>query len=177
MICTSDIVTCLRRYNVEPQCSVSGNSGWYRQPPSSGIDYNLSEYYYVHAETSSSRNWWQVDFKNIVYIKQYKLTSPCACNFVKEWEFQISFNGNQWETVDKQGIGFSNNATFTLKKTAVTRYVRLLGSAPNCQNTKILAFTRIYFYHPFSLLNLDCNTRKYFFHFHSCLFICIFFFK
>ena len=177
MICTSDIVTCLRRYNVEPQCSASRISGSSRHPVSSGIDYDLSEYYYVHSETSASRNWWQVDFNNIVYIKHYKITSPSSCNFVKEWEFQISLDGNKWETVDKQGIGFSNNATFSLKNTAVTRYVRILGSSPNCPSPNIFAFTRIYFYDPFSSLNHIYNTRNCFFHFHYSLFVCFFLFK
>ena len=177
MLCTSDIVTCLRRYNIEPQCSASMTSQLQRYLASNAIDYDLSDYYYVHSETSASRNWWQVDFKNIVYIKQYKITSPSNCNFVKEWEFQISFNGSQWETVDKQGIGFSNNSIFTLKNTAVTRYVRILGSSPDCQNPRILAFSRIYFYDPFSSLNQICNTRNCFFHFHSCIFVYLFFLK
>ena len=139
MICTSDIVTCLKRNEIEPECSISGSVGLSRFPPSSGINYTLSQYYYVHAQTSEKRNWWQVDLKNLVYIKQYQLTASSWCNFVREWEFQISSNGSQWETVDKQGIGFSNNTLITLKNTVFTRYVRILGSAAGCGTPEIIS--------------------------------------
>ena len=171
MKCATDVVSCLREINIEPICIISGTVGQIHKP-SNGIDYDLSYDYYVHSNAPDIKNWWQIDFQKTVYINKYKLISLATCNYVKEWLINVSTNGIDWETVDQKNNGFSDNSTISLDNIAVARYVRVVGSSPNCETPGILAFKRIYFYGAISASIRTCR-HGISFHFTPTIIFCL----
>ena len=90
-----NIIEWLNDKGLEPKCTTFGVQ---HSNPNIIFDYNNNKDY-LHLKSSSPRQSIEVDLQTIVPIYSYKITSYNRCNWLHEWDFDVSINGDQLATI------------------------------------------------------------------------------
>ena len=166
--CTkSNIIDCLRSIGIEPSTSTNEIYPDPKRYPENVIDYNIDiDDAYFQALTDSPRQWWLIDFKRIVFLHSYTLIANSGCNFVTEWQLDVSFDKKKWEKIHNHSNSFSTNQEIQFQDFYEIRYARLTGSTPLCNGEdklpRLFAFQKIYFYGSVALYLPTCKTHSKF---------------
>ena len=146
--CSSNIITCLRSYGIEPICSSKSFDYLGNMYREYAIDYSIENASrYFHSLNDTNDQWWQVDLKMNVLLLSYKITAENWCDWVKSWSILVSNNENENSFIAIDSQNSSNlGKIIDFKQNIHTRYLRVQGGADNCQRPYRLAFRKIYLY-------------------------------
>ena len=124
MRCSTNIVNCLRKKGIEPYAfSSSGSSA------AKAIDGIASSIFSSNAENSPQ--WWAVDFKKLVRINGYKITtdtSTTSGSSIYNWTLSVSVDKINWRVINYPPEG-SRNKAISLGNSFISRYARIDGNS------------------------------------------------
>ena len=153
-----NIVNLLRERNLNPSCF----SPAYQQYDANIIfKYNEPVSKYLHVETTNSRQWIQIDLQSIVSISGYMIYEKEGCHWLSEWDFEISFDGKQFKNVHHND-GYANGSTFRLHPRAIGRYIKMTGSAKECDSI-VFAIQRLFLFGDISIHRNTIQCKYQFF--------------
>ena len=145
MQCSTNIVDCLRKTGIEPYAFASSElSSSY--VAANVIDGTTSKKFISKQENSPQ--WWAVDFKRLVSINGYKVTTDTTTttgSAIYNWTLSVSFNKRNWRVINYPPGG-SRNKVISLGNSFVGRYARIDGNSLFSTDKTKIAIIEIEFY-------------------------------
>ena len=140
MQCSTNIVDCLRKKGTEPYAFASSEESS-SSVAANAIDGTTSKSFFSKPENSPQ--WWAVDFKRLVSINGYKVTTDTTTttgSAIYNWTLSVSFNKRNWRVINYPPGG-SRNKVISLGNSFIGRYARIDGNSLwKTDKTKIAIF-------------------------------------
>lgn len=150
MKCSTDIIECLRKINIQPfafSSSIGTVQGVYRVP-SNAIDYQSN--YGFHTEyVRFGDEWWGVNFKRKVAIHSYRIKTNEYCQYVNNWNISLSNDNTSYYNVDSKGTFYPSDTLYKLNRTYKAQFLRVYGKSLKCsdyQSSFSMRYIKLYGY-------------------------------
>ena len=115
MQCSTHIVDCLRKINIQPQASASSEQSY--GPASSALECNTNNFF--RSLSQSKPQWWKVNFKSKVSIKKYTIrTGTVGSGYVNiyNWTLSVSDDDINWRVAHGPKQSYDQERTYSLFK-------------------------------------------------------------
>ena len=148
MICSTNIITCLRSIGIEPECSCKEKEP--NRPdrePNFAINYSSTNKNYFHSGNNQKEQWWKIDLKRKAALTSIKMEiGKAECHWIKSWEVKTSLDGISYKSIYSSET-YTTNQNIGLKNIEYFRYLQIIGaSGPTCQYPNKMAIKRVYLY-------------------------------
>ena len=137
--CTTHLVECLRKIGIEPTANASSFQG--NHGPECGLNYTIGSPYFFSYNYPDQ--WWEVDLKRNISSHSYIIRTANACSWVSKWNISVSYDDINWNYVSSVDSQYNGDIKYYFNGLINFRYLKIYGSAPNCEQKDFFAFQDI----------------------------------
>ena len=159
MICSTNIVECLRNNKVEPEAFSKNNEGENYQA-SKALIYSTDNYF--HSLIIKTSQWLAVDFKQKVLIFGYTIKSAMSSSnrgWIYNWSLSSSMNNISYKVIHGPIQNLAAEKSYNFEKKFETKFLRIDGNSLYSPDKTVMMFYWVKFFGVLKSNRIECTCK------------------